>query len=234
MFWHLRLFFWLGVCVLHLWATVKEPRSVLLKNFSPSAPAQVSLNMEDKNKQFVFPNQTKHFGKSLKYMPYFTQKEMDEFFVKFKSGSNPAMNKRSERRTVEQFTYNLQLFLTNAFFMWRQVLITVLAISNKQEKEFVFILVYVERLQVLFLLSVLGGLCSHSRSTMISLCHYKLDNLIEVPENVSATSQIQAWHRPRGTTVEPQPVMDVIVKRPRINTNARVDKRRKSSVSCTL
>lgn len=43
-----------------------------------------------------------------------------------------------------------------------------------------------------------GELCNHSRSIMTLLCHYRLDNLKEVPENVSVTSRIQQWHRPRG------------------------------------
>ena len=44
-----------------------------------------------------------------------------------------------------------------------------------------------------------GGLCSHTSSVMTLLCHYRLDGLREVPENVSSTSQIQRWHRPRGS-----------------------------------
>ena len=76
-----------------------------------------------------------------------------------------------------------------------------------------------------------GELCNHSRSIMTLLCHYRLDNLKEVPENVSVTSRIQQWHRPRGPNIHPQPVMNVQIKRPRLLTQSEDEMK---ELSCNL
>ena len=70
---------------------------------------------------------------------------------------------------------------------------------------------------------------------MTLLCHYKLDGLSEVPENVSSTSQIQRWHRPRGVVIEPEPIMNVIVKSPKfVKTSKAKRKRRSVGIECNL
>ena len=66
---------------------------------------------------------------------------------------------------------------------------------------------------------------------MTLLCHYRLDNLKEVPENVSVTSRIQQWHRPRGPKIHPQPVMNVQIKRPRLSTQGKDEMK---ELSCNL
>ena len=70
---------------------------------------------------------------------------------------------------------------------------------------------------------------------MSLLCHYKLDGLNEVPENVSSTSQIQRWHRPRGAVIEPEPIMNVIVKCPKFVKTSKAKRKRTSvGIECNI
>jgi len=70
---------------------------------------------------------------------------------------------------------------------------------------------------------------------MTLLWHYKLDKLVEVPENVCTTSQIQKWHRPRGKNIEVHSVMEVTIKQPKLkNCTNENGKRTNPAVSCTL
>ena len=57
---------------------------------------------------FVFPETGRLLGKSLEKLPYFTKREMDNFLFKFQTGPNPANNTRAERRTVENFTFDVR------------------------------------------------------------------------------------------------------------------------------
>ena len=80
-----------------------------------------------------------------------------------------------------------------------------------------------------------GGLCSHISSVMTLLCHYKLDGLSEVPENVSSTSRIQRWHRPRSAVIEPEPIINVIVKCPKfVKTSKAKGKRTSVGIECSI
>ena len=70
---------------------------------------------------------------------------------------------------------------------------------------------------------------------MTLLCQYKLDGLSEIPENVSSTSQLQRRHRPRDAVIEPEPIMNVIVKCPKfVKTSTAKRKRTSVGIECNL
>ena len=82
---------------------------------------------------FVFPATRGLFGKSLDKLPYFTQREMDNFLFKFKTGPNPANNTRAERRTVENFTFDVRTDWNDAYFF--VIALSYHSVGNKQVPE---------------------------------------------------------------------------------------------------
>ena len=60
----------------------------------------------------------------------------------------------------------------------------------------------------------LSGTCSHVVGLVHTIAHYQNLNLKEVPDELSATSLPQQWHKPRGRKIKPQAVVSMTLANP--------------------
>ena len=67
-----------------------------------------------------------------------------------------------------------------------------------------------------------SGTCSHLVALVYVLGHYQQLGLKQVPDEQSATSLPQQWHKPRGPKIRAQPVSEVVIAKP---TNMRRKRR---------
>ena len=74
---------------------------------------------------------------------------------------------------------------------------------------------------------VRGGICwlfcNHVLALMMKLCKFSLyscQNVKDMAQPKACTSSLQLWHRPaRGEKIKPQPVMELNVKRSKLDSD---------------
>ncbi|PFX31353.1 hypothetical protein AWC38_SpisGene3816 [Stylophora pistillata] len=81
------------------------------------------------------------------------------------------------------------------------------------------------------------GFCNHAIWLMYLVSHFFRTKIKVIPDDLASTSLPQQWHKPRGKTRSPEPLMDMIFKKPKLDQdNAQVGNwnSRPSGISCSL
>ena len=64
------------------------------------------------------------------------------------------------------------------------------------------------------------GFCHHAVGLMYLVSHYYLTKPKSIPDDLVCTSLPQQWHKPRGKSISSEPLMDMVFKKPKLDTTA--------------
>lgn len=74
-----------------------------------------------------------------------------------------------------------------------------------------------------------SGFCNHIVALLYQISHYSKSGTTTIPDDISKTSVAQAWDTPRIEGIAPEPVMQVIVKKAKLDATKST-----KSVECSL
>ncbi|KAJ8375118.1 hypothetical protein SKAU_G00056980 [Synaphobranchus kaupii] len=66
------------------------------------------------------------------------------------------------------------------------------------------------------------GLCNHIVALLYQTAHYSTMGTRVVPLPVACTSKLQSWHRPRNQGIHPEPIDQLLVKKPKASASCGV------------
>ena len=82
------------------------------------------------------------------------------------------------------------------------------------------------------------GFCNHAVGLLYLVSHYYLAKIKLIPDDFACISLPQQWNKPRGKTIAPEPLMDIVFKKPKldpVNMQSCAPKKKHSpGIVCTL
>ena len=87
------------------------------------------------------------------------------------------------------------------------------------------------KLSTFFFLFRVGGHCDHIFALLYLLNHWTMLGITDIPADLTCTSIAQEWHKPRGDSITPEPIMKCTFVKSGVEGNR---KRKLDPVSCKL
>lgn len=196
------------------------------------------VSQRQENTKINYP--TSGWGNSLQKMPFFSRAEMNKFVALTSKSlgcagkkSVPTGLKKAPTFLKDEYLKNIESYSDLRYFFIRCKCYHSFRKNDPPHNVFLALCIVSGEVQDSKCSCVAGslGYCSHSLALMLKDCKFSLygsqntkdleNETDQIPEQAS-TSKLQTWH-PKGRceTIYPQPVMDVVVSKTKLEDTKR-------------